>query len=81
VRRPLPGAAAALAWCAFILAAVAVAGTALADPPADQKPKASSFAPRHSNSHVYGTPVSKPILHKRKKRPPPAAPASAEPIK
>jgi hypothetical protein len=76
VRRSLPGPAAAL-----ILAALGVAGTALADSPTDKKPKASSFAPHHTSSHVYGTPVSKPILHKRKKRPPHAAPASAEPIK
>jgi hypothetical protein len=64
-----------------MLAALAAAGTAFAAPPTDKKPKASSFAPRHTKSHVYGTPVSKPILHKRKKRTPPAAPAPAEPIK
>lgn len=51
------------------------AGSAAADPPSDTKPKAkaSSFAPHHTRTHVYGTPVSKPILHKRKKRPHTAA--------
>ena len=74
-----------LAACALVLAALAPAGMAVADPPSDTKPeaKASSFAPQHSNkSHVYGTPVGKPILHKPKKRPRPApAAAPAEPIK
>jgi hypothetical protein len=74
-----------LAACALVLAALAAAGSAAADPPADtkHKAKASSFAPHHSNkSHVYGTPVGKPILHKQKKRPRPVpAAAPAEPIK
>lgn len=60
-----------------MLAALAVAGAALADPQTDKKPKASSFAPHPTKSHVYGTPISKPILHKQKKRPKPAAPAAA----
>jgi len=76
----LPGPAAAFASCALVVAALALPGPALADPQTDNKPKASSFAPRHTKSHVYGTPVAKPILHKRKKRTPPA-PAPAEPIK
>ena len=74
-----------LAACALVLAALAAAGAAAADPPSDtkHKAKASSLAPRHSNkSHVYGTPVGKPILRKQKKRPHPAPPAApAEPIK
>jgi hypothetical protein len=60
------------------VAALAVAGTALADPQTDKPPKASSYAPHHTRSHVYGTPVSKPILRKGKKRtrhpPPPPEP-------
>ena len=48
-------------------------------PPAGTKP--SSFAPHPTTKRVFGTPVSKPILHKRKKRTPPATPAPAEPIK
>jgi hypothetical protein len=62
-------------------AALAAAGTAAAEAPADgrSKAKASSFAPHHTKRHAYGAPVAKPILHKRKKRPQPAAPA--EPIK
>jgi hypothetical protein len=68
-----------------MLAALAAAGSAGADPASDTRPKAkaSSFAPRHSRSHVYGAPVSKPILHKRKKSAHPAAPATgpAAPIK
>jgi hypothetical protein len=62
-----------------------LAGPAAATPGAGDsataKPKASSFAPHHTKSHVHGTPVSKPIAHKRKKRKPPAAAAPAEPIK
>ena len=66
---------------ALLLAALAASGAAVADPPADGRPKAkaSSFAPRHTKSHVYGTPVAKPILHKRNKRKQPAAPAGAPP--
>jgi len=71
---------AALAACALALLAAAVAGAARADPPAsNHKPKASSFAPRHTQSHTYGTPIAKPYLHKRRK-PAPAKPQPA-PIK
>lgn len=58
-----------------MFASLAAAGSAAADPPSDTKPKAkaSSFAPHHTRTHVYGTPVSKPILYKRKKRPHTAA--------
>ncbi|HEX4619729.1 MAG TPA: hypothetical protein VH135_08355 [Steroidobacteraceae bacterium] len=59
----------------------AAAATPGAGDSAAAKPKASSFAPHHPKSRVYGTPVSKPIAHKRKKRKPPAAAAPAEPIK
>lgn len=69
----------ALIWSVLVLAGAA-AGTADADDSTTAKPGESSFAPHHSKSHVYGAPVSKPILHKRKKRKPPA-PAPPEPIK
>ncbi len=74
---------AGLTACALILAAFAAAGSAAADPPSGTapKPKASSFAPQHTRSHVYGTPIAKPILHKRKKRTQPAATAPAAPIR
>jgi hypothetical protein len=42
--------------------------------------KASSFAPRgHSGTHVYGSPISTPILHQRVSKPKKAgtAPTSA----
>ena len=70
----------ALIWGVLVLTGAA-AGTADADDSTTAKPKASSLAPHHSRRHVYGTPVSKPILHKRKKRKPPAAAVPAEPIK
>ena len=79
----LKGSVLSLAACALALLAVA-AGTALADTSDPQaRPKPSSFAPHHDKSHVYGTPVSKPILRKRKKHPhpPPVAHGPAEPIK
>ena len=68
------------AW-ALVLAALAAGGAAAADPPSDtqQEAKPSSFAPHHTKGRVYGAPVGKPILHKKKKRPHPAAPV--EPIK
>jgi hypothetical protein len=73
-----------LAAGALALAALVARGAA-ADPPPDTepKPKASSYAPHHTRSHVYGTPVSKPIVHRQKKRAHRAAPAAAstEPIK
>jgi len=74
---------AAWAACALALLALSGSGAVLADPPtSDKKPKASSFAPHHANSRVYGSPVSKPILHKRKKAAPARpAPGPAEPIK
>ena len=79
--RSLSGAMPALAACALVLAALAVAGTALADPQTPEKPKPSSFAPHHTRSHVYGAPIQKPLVHKRKKRKAPATPAPVEPIK
>jgi hypothetical protein len=48
--------------------------------PGPHNTKPSSFAPQgHSKNHVYGAPISMPILHRRlpaKKKPSPA-PASA----
>jgi hypothetical protein len=74
LRRGLP-------WALALLTA-AVSCAALADP-ADPaaKPKPSSFAPHHTQSHVYGTPIAGPILHKRRKPAKSAAPAPAAPIK
>ncbi len=45
--------------------------------PGSTHPKASSFAPHHSRSHVYGDPISAPLLHNRKpaRKPTPATPA------
>jgi hypothetical protein len=71
---------AALAVCSLVLAALVGTGSALGDPQTDTKPQPSSFAPHHSKSHVYGAPIQKPLVHKRKKRKPPA-PAPVEPIK
>lgn len=59
---------------ALVGAATAIAGGSDSTP---AKPRPTSFAPHHTRSHVYGTPVSKPILHKRKKRTQRAAPAAA----
>ncbi len=72
-----------LLWLAACTAALqAVPGASAAtDSASAAPPKPSSFAPHHTRSHVYGAPVSKPILHKRRKRTPPAAPAPARPIK
>jgi hypothetical protein len=74
----------AAAW-ALLSVAAAGASSAGADPASggQPKPEASSFAPHHTKSHVYGAPIQKPILHKRKKRARAAAPATgpAEPIK
>jgi len=68
---------AALLACALALLAAAAAAAASADPAANtRKPKASSFAPRHTQSHTYGTPIAKPYLHKRRK-PAPATPHAA----
>jgi hypothetical protein len=68
---------------ASALSFLAVPGTAGAgaDPSKADAAKPSSFAPHHPKSHVYGAPIQKPIVHKRKKRKPPAAPAPIEPIK
>jgi hypothetical protein len=53
-----------LAICALALAgAVAPA----ADSTATRHPKASSLAPQHTGSRVYGAPIQPPILHKRHK--------------
>jgi len=46
--------------------------------PGSAHPTASSFAPRHSSSHVYGAPLSAPILHNRK---PARKPAKTPPAK
>ena len=64
--------------CAVALLALLAGRSALADP-ADSahKHKASSFAPHHTTSHVYGTPVGKPILHKHKKPTHSSQPAAA----
>lgn len=67
-------------WLAAVLLALASAAAG-ADEPKTAKPKASSFAPHHAKSHVHGAPVSKPILHKRKKNKHPAPGASPQPIK
>jgi len=89
-RRPAPsggrkGSRAAWAACALALLALAGSGAVPADTSNSQeqkKAKASSFAPHHGKNHVYGSPVSKPVLHKRKKAAPPRpAREPAEPIK
>jgi len=81
---PRPIARWVAAW-ALVLTALAAGGAAAADPPSDTKHEAkpSSFAPHHTKSHVYGTPVGKPVLQKQKKRAHPSAPPAgpAEPIK
>jgi hypothetical protein len=66
----------------LVLLAAALGPAALAgpgDPP--NKPKGSAFAPHHTRSHVYGTPIAKPILHQRKKPVKSAARPPAAPIK
>ena len=66
----------------FVLLAAAFGPAALAgagDPP--NRPKGSAFAPHHTKSHVYGTPINKPILHKRKKAAKSSAPPADAPIK
>jgi hypothetical protein len=48
--------------------------------PGPHHTKPSSFAPQaHSKSHVYGAPISTPILHRRlpAKKKPSSAPATA----
>jgi hypothetical protein len=78
--RPVTRALLALVACALTVLSVpeAMGGTDSTNPKAA---KPSSFAPHPTAKRAFGTPVSKPILHKRKKRAPPAAPAPAEPIK
>ena len=66
---------------ALALLASGAMAAASADPTDAKPPKPSSFAPHPTAKRAFGTPVSKPILHKRKKHKPPAAPAPAEPIK
>jgi len=64
--------------CAAALLVLMAGRSALADPAdSTHKHKASSFAPHHTTSHVYGTPVGKPILHKHKKPPHASEPAGA----
>ena len=72
--------ASALVLAGTAAAAVASAGS---DDSKTPKPKASSYAPHQTKSHVYGTPIAKPILHKRKKHTQPKVPATepAAPIK
>lgn len=82
----LPGAVAGSLLVSLLVlagAATATAATAGSDDSKTPKPKPSSFAPHPTKSHVYGTPIAKPILHKRKKHPQPAVPATgpAAPIK
>jgi hypothetical protein len=74
--RSLKRAVPAFGTLVLVFAALAATGAALADAPADAKArsKASSFAPHHTKGRNYGAPVSRPILHKRKKHPPSAAP-------
>ena len=70
------------AACGLALLALALGPQALAgpgDPP--NKPKGSAFAPHHTQNHVYGTPIAKPILHQRKKPAKRTAHPSAAPIK
>jgi hypothetical protein len=51
-----------------IAAAVGLPRAAAADPTATTPPRASSFAPHHTRSRVYGAPIQPQILHKRRKR-------------
>lgn len=57
----------------MILIALGLSGAAApvhADPPStNAPPKASSFAPHHSASRVYGAPIEPKILHSRKRKP------------
>ncbi|HEV2287202.1 MAG TPA: hypothetical protein VGR80_14245 [Steroidobacteraceae bacterium] len=71
----------AAAWALTLLAAAL--GPAALAAAGDKPPKAkpSSFAPHHTASHVYGTPIAKPILHKRSKHAKSTARAPAAPIK
>lgn len=60
MRRELP----LLAICALALAGTVAPA---ADSTATKHPKASSLAPQHTASRVYGAPIQPPILHKRHK--------------
>lgn len=76
-------AAVAVLVASLLVLAGAATASAAADDSKTAKPKASSFAPHPTKRHVYGTPIAKPILHKRKKhtRPPAPATGQAAPIK
>jgi hypothetical protein len=75
------GAFFALAACVLMLLTAPGAAVAGTDPTDPKHPKPSSFAPHPTTKRAFGAPIQKPILHKRKKPKPPAAPAPAEPIK
>ena len=60
-----------------LLALAGLVSTARGDDSTAPKPKGSSFAPHRGGSHVYGTPIQRPILHKRHK--PAKAPSKASP--
>jgi len=64
-----------------MLLTVPGAAMAGADSTGRKPAKPSSFAPHPTTKRAFGTPISKPILHKRKTRTAPATPAPAEPIK
>jgi len=69
---------------AIAVLAVALAGPAAlsvaADKPADCGAKTSSFVPRHhTNRHVYGAPISRPIVSHAKTSHPHHAPKKASP--
>jgi hypothetical protein len=79
--RALKGAS-LVAFALLLLAAggAAVAGTDSTNP---KPPKPSSLAPHPTAKRVFGAPIQKPIVHKRKKRTHAAAPAAgpAAPLK
>jgi hypothetical protein len=57
----------------------AAAATPGAGDSATAKSKVSSFAPHHTKSQVYGTPIARPIVHKRKRHTRPSIPAAEPP--
>lgn len=73
----------AISLVVTVLVLAGAATAAGADDSTKAKPRASSFAPHHTKSRVYGTPIAKPILHKRRKHTQRPAPATepAAPIK
>jgi hypothetical protein len=71
----------ALLACALALQGAPGAGMAGTDSTDPRAPKPSSLAPHPTAKRNFGTPIQKPILHKRKKHKAPAAPAPPEPIK